>query len=178
MRIGLRAGHTPGTGAAYYLEEHSECVAIFNAVKHALDCTGIEVIDCTSVGGTLPANENLKKGVSHANETFCDLFVSLHLNSCYSPDTGNGCECLVYPGSSSTATAEVICKNIVALGWKNRGVKLASGLHELNSTKMPAIIVESFFLNHLGDVAKYKKVGASLLGFAIASPIIAKALSK
>lgn len=86
-----------------------------------------------------------------ANSWGADYFVSIHCNSYSSPDA-NGTETLVYSkNGKSSILAEIINKNLAALGLKNRGVKVRSDLGVLKNTSMPAVIVELAFISNVDD---------------------------
>ena len=52
--------------------------------------------------------------------------------------------------------ASTILQNICKLGFKNRGVKNGKHLHVLRNTKMPAILIETCFIDSQIDMNIYK----------------------
>ena len=92
-----------------------------------------------------------------ANDIGADIFVSLHHNSFTSP-SANGTEVLYSTKSpKSKQMAEIIQRNMVSsLGTFNRGTKARPGLVVLNSTQMPAVLVETAFISNPGDIQKLK----------------------
>ena len=84
---------------------------------------------------------------SFANREKADLFVSIHCNSAESRQA-NGAEVLVYSASSrSVPIAKDVQKQLVSLGLRDRGIIPRPKLTVLESTKMPAILVETAFLS-------------------------------
>ena len=90
------------------------------------------------------------------NEIGGDLFVSIHRNSSPVPNQYNGVETLVYSNQGlPKRVAENINRQLEAVGYKNLGVEERPGLIVLNSTQMPAVLVESGFINTDTDNAIY-----------------------
>ena len=116
-----------------------------------------------------------KTWCNYANIHKVDLFVSIHLNA----GGGKGVEVLYSPGSVkgkeyATRVSNSMCK----LGFVNRGAKSdVRGLYELKYTTMPAIIVETLFCDSAIDVILYQKLGADILGKAIAEGIVGHAIT-
>ncbi|HHX61180.1 MAG TPA: AMIN domain-containing protein [Epulopiscium sp.] len=90
-----------------------------------------------------------------ANEIGADIFVSLHNNSFTNPEV-NGTEVLYSTKDPKSKTmAQIVQNNMVSrLKMFDRGAKARPGLVVLNSTNMPAILVETGFLTNPGDAAK------------------------
>ena len=87
-----------------------------------------------------------------ANEIDADLFVSIHNNSAAS--TVRGAETLYYPSSTDLRgekIAALVQKSIVACGLNNRGIKPRSDLYVLNTTNMPAILLETGFISNAAE---------------------------
>ncbi len=91
-----------------------------------------------------------------ANRAGADYFISFHRNSSPDPDQYDGVETLVYDKSGTKLTmAENINGALEALGFKNLGVKARPGLVVLRRTKMPALLIETGFLNTDQDNVLY-----------------------
>lgn len=149
MKIVINAGHTKigkGIGAYKYLNESREARRIAYHLLYLLAGTNHEVIPAIFD----VSSNNLKEAVTLANNKCADLFISIHLNS----GGGEGVECYTWRGEK-TAAAINICKNIEALGYKNRGVKDGSGLYVIKHTKANALLVECCFVDSQGDTNKY-----------------------
>lgn len=97
--------------------------------------------------------QTLKFRATLANEIDADLFVSIHNNSASSSVTGT--ETLYYPSTTDTrgeAIAKLVQDGIVkTCGTKNRGIKPRSDLYVLNSTNMPAILIETGFISNASE---------------------------
>lgn len=89
-----------------------------------------------------------------ANTFYADIFISIHLNS--GASTANGIETLVYRSSGKTATlgANIQSALITATNARNRGIKERPDLAVLNSTSMPAVLIEAGFISNAEERAK------------------------
>ena len=149
MRIVVNAGHTKmgkGIGAYKYLNESREARRIAYHLLYLLVGTSHEVIPAIYD----VSSDNLKEAVTLSNNKKADLFVSIHLNA----GGGEGVECYTYKGEK-TKVATNICKNIAALGYKNRGVKDGSKFYVVKNTKAPAVLIECCFVDNKKDAEKY-----------------------
>lgn len=91
----------------------------------------------------------LKFRAALANDIGADLFVSIHNNSAASHVTG--AETLYYPHSDDTRgkkIAQLVQDSLVECGLVNRGIKERPDLYVLNSTNMPAILIETGFISN------------------------------
>ena len=149
MKIVINAGHAKlgkGTGANKYLNESKETRKIACELMSLLANTQHEVIPAIFD----KSNNNLKEAVDLANNEKADLFISIHLNA----GGGEGVECYTWKGQQLTKAVN-ICKNIAALGFKNRGVKNGSHLYVIKNSKMTSILVECCFVDSQNDKKKY-----------------------
>jgi N-acetylmuramoyl-L-alanine amidase len=172
MRINVHAGHTKqngnAPGASGIVHESVEDRKIKDALIKILRERGHTVYDCTSEGSS--ARDNLYLIVKKCNAHDVDLDVSIHLNC--SNGQGHGTETLIYSsGSKAKSYAKKIDKNIAALGFADRGVKVRSDLYVLHRTNAPALLVETFFCDNKKDCSLYKKVGYKGIAKAIADGI-------
>lgn len=86
------------------------------------------------------------------NLTDADYFVSIHRNSSPIPNQYNGVESLVYNRYGRAAyMAENINTQLEQVGFRNIGVFERKNLVVLNSTDMPAVLVEVGFINTDSD---------------------------
>lgn len=149
MKIVVNAGHTKlgkGTGAVGQLKESVETRKIAYHLMYLLASTNHEVIPAVFD----KSDNNLKEAVNLANNEKADLFVSIHLNA----GGGEGVEAYTWKGQQLTKAVNV-CKNISALGFKNRGVKNGSHLYVIKNSKATAILVECCFVDNPKDKEKY-----------------------
>ena len=81
-----------------------------------------------------------------------DLFVSIHRNSSETPNRYQGIETLIYSGGGfPEEVAEDINEELEEVGYINLGIEERPGLIVLNSTQMPAVLVEVGFINSDAD---------------------------
>ena len=124
-----------------------------------LKIAGCTVYDCTCNDGR-NQSDVLQKIVAKCNEHKVDLDVSIHFNSGANNKAGNGkttgTEVLIYSKNGGAYTyADKICKEIEALGFRNRGVKLRPDLYFLRKTVAPALLIEVCFVDDKDDVKLY-----------------------
>ena len=91
-----------------------------------------------------PARKALK-----ANNTKADFFVSIHCNAAENPQA-HGTETLVYElkGEEGKLGREIQKSLVETLKTADRGVKSRKDLIVLNSTSMPAVLVETAFISN------------------------------
>ena len=173
MKIAVRGGHCPRVpGASKFLDELTEDRKVKESVIKYLKQLGHEVFDVTPPDTTNSSNMDLSFGVNKANTYNVDLFVSIHFNKAYDVYNGFlGSEVCVY---SPFDIAQRVVNGLGALGFKNRGQKVRTGLYELKHTNMKAMIIEVCFVESIGDVGLYKKLGHDLIGKTIAQAIANK----
>ena len=150
-RIVVNAGHTKfnkGVGAYKYLSESRETRRIAYHLMYLLAGTNHEVIPAVFD----VSSDNLSEAVKLSNNKKADLFISIHLNA----GGGEGVEVYTWKGKKLKQATD-ICKNISALGYKNRGVKDGSQFYVINKTnaKTEAMIIECCFVDNQKDVEKY-----------------------
>ena len=173
MRINVSAGHNPdgkvACGAVGLLKESTEARRVTNEVVRLLKEQGHTVYNCTCDNGT-SQGDVLKKIVAKCNQHSVDLDVSIHFNAGASAQKKNGqttgTEVLVYNDSSKAmAAAQRVAKQIAALGYKNRGIKIRDGLYFLRNTKSPAMLIECCFVDDGDDAAlyDYKKMASAIV---------------
>ena len=173
MRINVSAGHNPdgkvACGAVGLLKESTEARKVTNELVRLLKEQGHTVYNCTCDNGT-SQGDVLKKIVAKCNQHTVDLDVSIHFNAGAGAQKKNGqttgTEVLVYNDSSKAmAAAQRVAKQISALGFKNRGIKIRDGLYFLRNTKSPAMLIECCFVDDGDDAAlyDYKKMAAAIV---------------
>lgn len=159
MKICIDAGHNFSgwnTGAvANGLREQDMAWQIAERLRVRLERVGAVVIMTRPKMTTNLGTDNstaIKARYTLANDNSCDLFISIHCNS----GGGTGTEVLVYTGGNeSEKLAQSVQKKIVeGLALRNRGVKLRPDLAVLKHTKMPAILIETAFIDNADDASK------------------------
>ena len=163
MKIFIDAGHNYSgfdTGAeGHGLREQDVTFYIADKLRNLLISAGHTVMMSRekltdNVGSSL--SDSLNTRVTMANRFGIHLFVSIHCNA-YNGQAG-GTETFVYSLESQAATyAEKIQKAIVRkLGTKDRGVCERSDLFVLRKTLMPALLIETAFIDNGEDALLLK----------------------
>lgn len=163
MTINVHAGHNPdgkiACGAVGLIKESTEVRKVKDMVISYLKEQGHTVYDCTVDNGT-SQSDVLNKIIAKCNSHKVDLDVSIHFNSGAGDKAGNGVttgtEVWIYSGTSkSQPYAKRTVDAIAATGYKNRGVKISTGLYFLKHTSAPAMLVECCFVDDADDVKNY-----------------------
>ena len=154
MKVFINPGHCPGidSGAVNHdngLQEADVALAIGQLVEKYLTDAGCEV--------QLLQSDNLMwdgEGpcvCQTANDWPADIFVSIHCNA--AGGDARGTEVEIYPGSdASSKLGQCIQTQIVnSLGTVDRGLKERQGLCVLKHTDMPAVLVETAFIDNDED---------------------------
>jgi N-acetylmuramoyl-L-alanine amidase len=155
MKVFLNPGHAPNgnpdPGCCNYALQLKEAIvakSITDLTEKYLVAAGVEVV------GNLQS-DSLSEVTNAANASGADLFVSIHCNGCNA--IAQGTEVCVYPGSDvGRAVGQCVQDRIVnMLGTTDRGIKGrvpgVNGLYVLNNTDMPAILVETAFIDNPED---------------------------
>lgn len=159
MKIFLDPGHNysgSDTGAAGNgLKEQEITFYIAEKTKLKLEEAGLDVkmsrenlTDNVGYGST---SSSLYQRAKMANDWGADLFISIHCNA----GGGTGTETYSYQAGITNGhkLAEDVQKRIIALtGLRDRGVKTAN-FAVLKNTEMPAILVETAFIDNTGSDA-------------------------
>lgn len=155
MRVFLNPGHHPGidpgaVNRGYGVTEADIAHDVGALVGSYLTAAGCEVkiVQSNNLAGEDAAYTNV---CLSANTWQADIFVSLHCNA--ATPAAQGTEVLVYDKWSPADTlAGCILRQITgSLGTVDRGVKARPGLIVLNSTHMPAVLVEMGFITNDND---------------------------
>ena len=86
------------------------------------------------------------------NESGADYFISLHRNSAPEANVYNGVQTLVYDKSGvKYDLAQNINRELSSLGFRNINVEERPGLAVLRRTNIPAVLVETGFINNDHD---------------------------
>lgn len=171
MKIFVRGGHGINCkGAIKLIDEQKEMGILAEHVVKILKEHGHEVrtIKTTS--------SNMYKEMDEAHNLangWADYFITIHANA--SNGQGNGAECWVYDEKSRAGEignmGYHICYQLEQLGFANRSVKINPNFYDLRKTTMPAMIVETFFVDSVKDVNIFNKLTWDRLARAIANGI-------
>ncbi|OUL35769.1 N-acetylmuramoyl-L-alanine amidase [Nostoc sp. T09] len=149
MKFGIDIGHNcpPDTGALGIKKEDILTKAVGTLLIQKLTAAGHTVIDCTPKTAS-SVTDSLLQRANKANANNVNLFVSIHFNAFN--NKVNGTEVFAI-SNASKGIAQSVLKEIVKLGFNNRGVKNTS-LSVLRNTHMPAILVECCFCDSQTDM--------------------------
>ncbi|MBQ2896752.1 MAG: N-acetylmuramoyl-L-alanine amidase, partial [Clostridia bacterium] len=158
----IDAGHnysgfdTGATGNG--LMEQDVTFKIADKLKNLLINSGISVTMTRSnitdnVG--INAKDSINQRARLANSTKCDYFVSIHCNA----GGGTGAETLIcgLGGKAEKLAKKVQSKIVKNLALFDRGVKVRADLGVLRLTDMPAILVETAFIDNQKDAKLLKE---------------------
>lgn len=166
----LDAGHGGANPGALYngRQEKDDALALALAIGSILEQNGIDVYYTR----TSDIYESPYQKATEGNEVGADYFVSIHRNSSPYPNQYSGVETLVYNQYGEAARlAYHINARLEQIGFLNLGVNERPNLVVLNSTQMPAVLVEVGFINTDADNALFDERFDDIAG-AIADGII------
>ncbi len=146
----LDAGHGGANPGAVYngRQEKDDVLALTLAIGAILEENGVDVYYTR----TADIYESPYQKATEANTAGADYFVSIHRNSSPYPNQYTGVETLVYNRYSEAARlAYNINAQLEQVGFANQGVNERQNLVVLNSTQMPAVLVEVGFINTDAD---------------------------
>lgn len=149
-KIAIDAGHGGADPGAVYQgrQEKDDNLKLALAVGERLQNGGLDVYYTR----TEDVYQTPYQKAMAANESGADFLVSLHRNSSEYPNQYTGVETLVYEkNGEKVEIAEQINDGLENIGFRNNGVKSRPGLVILRRSKMPAILVESGFINSEED---------------------------
>lgn len=148
--IVIDAGHGGSDPGAVYngRREKDDNLRLALAVGKILENNGQNVVYTRTTDVFDSPYEKAQIG----NRAGGDFFVSFHRNSSQVPGQYSGVETLVYDDSGIKAQlARRVNENLEQAGFQNLGVSVRPNLVVLNSTDMPAILIESGFINSAQD---------------------------
>lgn len=148
--VALDAGHGGLNPGAVYgdRKEADDVLNLVLAIGPILEANGIDVFYTR----TSDIFETPFQKAQEANAAGADYFVSIHRNSSPYPNTYSGVETLVYNLYLKAAVlADNINEELEQVGFINLGVNERPNLIVLNSTQMPAVLVEVGFINTDAD---------------------------
>ncbi|MFX0547902.1 N-acetylmuramoyl-L-alanine amidase [Hathewaya histolytica] len=177
MKIGIDTGHTltgADTGAqGNGLREEVLTREVGKYVISKLKALGHTVIECA-----LDTSNTLGQSLSHryntANDNNVDLFVSIHFN-CFN-SCACGTEIYTWKGKE-TSRADAVLKNLVSLGFVNRGIKDGSKLAVIKNTKAESMLIEVCFIDNSTDITRYKNYGPERIADEIVKGLLGQGVS-
>lgn len=163
--IVLDAGHGGANPGATYngRRESDDALALALAVGAILEENGVDVYYTR----TTDVYESPYQKAVEGNAVGGDYFVSIHRNSSPYPNQYSGVETLVYNRYGDAARmAYNINAALEQVGFTNLGVNERPNLIVLNSTNMPAVLVEVGFINTDADNAlldsRFEEIAAAI----------------
>lgn len=154
MLVFLDAGHGGSDPGAVYDNrlEKDDNLRLAKAVGDILEQNGVTV----GYTRTDDIYETPFKKATEANESGADYFVSFHRNSSETPNRATGAQTLIYSdGGEKERLANNIQEQLVNLGFRDLGVVERPNLVVLKRTNMPAVLIETGFINNEADNAKF-----------------------
>ena len=153
-KIVLDAGHggeDPGA-TQNGRQEKDDNLNLALAVGNILQNNGIDVIYTR----TTDVYQTPFQKAQIANQEDADFFISFHRNSSPMMNQYSGVETLVYDKSGKKLEmAEEINEELEDVGFQNLGIRERPGLVVLRRTKMPALLIETGFINNETDNQLY-----------------------
>lgn len=155
--INIHAGHNPANktacGAVGILNESNEARNIVNEAMRLFAMLGVTAYNCTVDNG-ISKQDVLSKIVAKCNQHDVDYDLSVHLNAGRGDAKGDGqtggVEVYIF-SEDMRPEAERVCKEIAALGFRNRGVKIDKKLYVLKNTNAKAMLIECCFVDDADD---------------------------
>lgn len=160
MKLLLISGHGAGDPGAIGngKREADETRRVTAALKPILS----EYADVTIYPTDRNAYEDYKKGTLAAVAQFSryDCVLEVHFNALSqsaADGSTKGVECYVPTDTEDTTLPAALCRNLAALGLRNRGVKRKnwSVIHTAHRSGTPAALLEVCFLDDADDMALY-----------------------
>jgi N-acetylmuramoyl-L-alanine amidase len=153
-RVAISSGHGMLVrGASGVLDEVNEARRVVEAVADKLAARGVDVLTFHDDVSTTQS-ENLDRIVNWHNQQNRELDVSVHFNAYVETANPMGVEVLYV---TQTALASELSAAIAEAGYFiDRGGKKRTDLAFLNGTDMPAILIETCFVDSTADAALYE----------------------
>ena len=126
----------------------SRLAALCRAAGHTI----FESRPAMNVNVGINASDSINQRAKLANTAKADYFVSIHCNA----GGGKGTETLIYAvGGQAEKLAKAVQSAVhSSLGMTNRGVKVRAELGVLRLTNMPAVLIETGYIDNLQDAEK------------------------
>lgn len=135
-----------------------ECDVAFkigNLVKQYLEAVGYEcrILQSDNLYYDSDYDDRSVSVCEDANTWGADVFVSIHCNACNGSARGTEVECYDSDSNGGTLAQRIQDQIVGAVGTVDRGVKEMPGLIVLKHTDMPAVLVETAFIDNDADAA-------------------------
>lgn len=168
MIISYDFGHGCGNdrGASGYLNEEKVIREYAPIAIKILESYGHKCVNCTP-SGNMTLMQSLSYRTTHANASKSQLHICFHVNAFRTTSSAMGSEIEV-ASANGTKYGNAVLKQIVALGFKSRGIKYPS-LYVTNHTNMVSFLIEPFFCDSKADCNLYN---AQKLGLAVAKGVL------
>lgn len=161
MKIFLDPGHG-GEDSGASFREMKEKDIVLDICLACLD--RLQLFHWVALSRTSDVYIPLSNRAAEANWWGADLFVSVHCNADPDPDypdmpEAKGEEIWVYPGSQEGHQVAEMIKEHVDSFFKNhpfRGIKENGNLYVLRKTRMPAVLVETGFIDNIDEHEAFK----------------------
>ena len=153
-KIVIDSGHGGSDPGATYngRQEKDDNLRLAMAVGNILSQNGVDV----AYTRTSDMYQTPFEKAQIANEADGDFFISFHRNSSPRANQYSGVETLLYDLSGDKLEmAENINGALGELGFHNLGVHARPGLVVLRKTRMPALLIETGFINTEEDNARF-----------------------
>ena len=146
-KVFISAGHggsDPGA-VGNGLQEKDMNLHVASACATYLQQAGVDV----RVSRTCDENDPVGEEVAEANAFKADIAVSFHNNA----GGGDGSETWYYTNSSTSKKLAMLMEEASKkLGQNSRGIKPTTTLYFLSKTAMPAVLVETAFIDNSTDI--------------------------
>ena len=146
----IDAGHGGQEPGAIFegRKEKDDNLSLALAVGDLLENAGIQTLYTRTTDVTQTPLEKAKIG----NRSDADFFLSFHRNAMPVPGSGSGALTLVYEkGNEAEKMAQNIQKALTDLGFADLGIQERPGLAVLSRTRMPAVLIETGFIDNKED---------------------------
>lgn len=157
MYDAIDIGHNayPDTGAVGFMKEDTGTNAIGNCLIQIMNARGGNA-HCVSPLGQRFGNvtQSLAYRVNAANNDNATRFISIHIDSF--PDPAPKGVSVYYTSQKGHDIAVPILRELVKLGYEDRGVKQTNNFYVLNHTNAPAVLVECGFVSNKEDCDRYE----------------------
>lgn len=154
MKIVISSGHGLYIrGASGFLDEVDEARRVVDRVAELWRSAGVGV-DVFHDNTSTSQNENLNAIVNYHNSRTRNLDCSVHFNAFETTTKPMGVEVLYVTQSSLASELSAAIADTASL--PNRGGKLRNDLFFLNNTEMPAILIETCFVDSSVDADQYR----------------------